>query len=157
MPSAPHGLPRGTRLRARHLGARVFADRRHGFALATTRDGATYPAASLDGGRTWRVDGPVFHVPAAQGPLAVDQAGVASRNLYFAWGAAEDTVVDVTADAGRHWRQVFLPATVVAVTANLGRPGGLTALVFGGRGGSLWIYRTADGRRWRLDGSLRPG
>ena len=47
---------------------RVFANRLIGFALTDIppRGGGTYPVATSDGGRTWRTDGPVLHVPAAQ-------------------------------------------------------------------------------------------
>jgi len=56
-------------------------------------------SASVDGGRTWRIDGPVFHVPPAQGPVAVSQAGAASSVTYFAWeDLGMNNVIDITID-----------------------------------------------------------
>jgi hypothetical protein len=162
VPSAPGGLRRGTRLPAAELGVRVFADGHHGFSLATVarREDGTYPAVTNDGGRIWRVAGPVLHIAAAQGALAVSEAGVAGPRFYFAWcrGAANQ-VVDVTTDAGRHWWQVFLPGSVLAVTGDGTPGGGVTAIVEGptpaanGGGASLWVYRTANGHRWKYRAS----
>jgi hypothetical protein len=143
-------------------GVRVFANRRVGFALSDIppQGGGTYPVATADGGRTWRTDGPVLHVPAAQGPLAVDQAGVVGPRIYFAWCGACNMVIDVTPDAGRHWWQVFMPGEVLAVLGGSRGRAGLTAIVAGptsapnGRGASFWVYRTADGHRWRYDYSI---
>jgi hypothetical protein len=158
--SAPGGLAYGAPLPKRDLGVRAFADGLHGFALTRglALAGATYPAASSDGGRSWHVDGPILHIPAAQGAVAVDEAGVEGAWFYYAWGGGATTVVDVATDRGKHWWQVFLPATVLSVTPDrteAGLGGGLTAIVAGpttetsGRGASLWIYHTADGRTWR--------
>ncbi len=58
----------GTPVPARELESRTYVDPRHGFALADYGQ-ATYPAASTDGGRTWRTSGPALVVHAAQAPL----------------------------------------------------------------------------------------
>jgi hypothetical protein len=161
-PSAPGGLRRGTAVSSAFIGIRVFADRRRGFAITDLphASGGTYPVATADGGRTWRTDGPVLHVPAAQGPLAVDQAGLAGRRIYFAWCGACNTVIDVTPDAGGHLWQTFMPGNVLAVLSDANARAGLTAIVAGpngapnGRGASLWVYQSADGRRWSYERSL---
>ncbi|MBV9422985.1 MAG: hypothetical protein JOZ98_08750 [Solirubrobacterales bacterium] len=151
------------RVPAKDLGVRVFADRLHGFALAFTPGGETFPADSGDGGRTWHVDGPVLHAPAAQGAAAVNQPGVAGPRFYFAWPAGFNTGLDVTTDAGASWWRASLPGWILSVTSNPTSTksfNGLTAIVGGptsdpnGRGASLWQYHTADGRRWRYLSSL---
>jgi hypothetical protein len=162
LPSAPHGLASGTILPQEDLGIRVFADRRHGFALAIRLAGGvqTYPVASSDGGQTWRVAGPILHVDAAQGAIAVATPGVQGPRFYYAWDDGYNSIVDVTTDAGRRWWQTFLPGAVLSVTPETGPGKGLIALVEGpttdpgGHGASLWDYRTTDGRHWRYMGSL---
>jgi hypothetical protein len=151
---------RGSVVRSSELGIRVFADDEHGYSLATTSRLVTYPARTVDGGRTWRIDGPVFHLPAAQGAVAVNEIGVASADTAFAWlGLETNTVVDVTSDGGRHWWQAFFPGEVLSVA---GIPGEVLANVRGSvavghtthRG--LWVYRTTTGRRWTYLGRI-PG
>jgi hypothetical protein len=147
----------------------VFADSRHGFALATTvrLGGQTYPAATTKGGRIWRVDGPIFHIPAAQGALGVGQPGLAGPHAYFAWGGGENSVIDMTVDGGRHWWRTFMPGTVLSVIAGqvseqIGAPDGQSATVLvegptadpSGRGASIWAYTTRDGHHWRYVYSL---
>jgi hypothetical protein len=84
----PHATPRGTVLADREIaGAPVFAGRLVGFALAF-RDGATYPARTLDGGRVWRIDGPQFHIDAADAPQAVGYVGVGGPRTFFAYGSS---------------------------------------------------------------------
>ena len=149
---------------SRVLGARVFADNRHGFALTTgfALRAATYPVATGDGGKDWHVAGPILHILAAQGAVAVTDPGIEGTRFYFAWGGSNN-VVDVTTDGGHRWWQVFLPGTVLSVTADqtdAGLGGGLTATVAGpttdpsARGASLWIYHTTDGRSWRYTSSF---
>jgi hypothetical protein len=153
----------GTRVSAGFKGIRVFANRRDGFAIADLPRGGngTYPIATTDGGKTWRTNGPVLHVPAAQAPLAVGQPGVLGTRIYFAWCGACNSVIDSTPDAGKHWWQAFMPGNVLAVLGNSDPRAGLMAVVQGptsgarARGAPLWVYLSADGRRWsyshRLD------
>lgn len=161
-PSAPGGLPFGSRVSAQDLaGAREFADSSYGFALTSDlklRGGGTYPAATNDGGRIWRIDGPILHINAAQGSIAVTEAGIEGRRFYYAWAGGANSVVDVTTDGGRHWWQAFLPGAVISITSDeneVALTGGLTAVVAGptpdssGRGTSLWTYHTTNGRDWR--------
>ena len=78
---------------------RVFANNSDGFALAGVGS-AQYPARSVDGGRTWRIDGPQVHIDAADGAEGVGFVGVAGPRTFFAYGSS---AVDVTTDGGRHW------------------------------------------------------
>ncbi len=160
--AAPGGLRPGTAVSAAFTGVRVFANRRIGFAITdipTAGDG-TYPVSTANGGRTWRTDGPVLHIPAAQGAIAVGQAGVAGPKIYFAWCGACNNVIDVTPDAGGHWWQAFMPGQVLTVLGAPSAQAGLTAVVEGptsaadGRGASLWVYRSSDGRRWTYSSSM---
>jgi hypothetical protein len=104
---------RGTLVRSSDLSVRVFVDARHGFALADLRNGETYPAATVDGGKRWRIDGPVFHIPAANGAAVVTQVGAVRPNSYFAFGGG--SVVDATTDAGHHWWVASLGENVLLV------------------------------------------
>lgn len=161
-PAASAGLRPGTAVRRDFTGVRVFATSRVGFAITDLprATGGTYPVVTLNGGRTWRIDGPVLHVPAAQGPLAVSQAAVLGPKIYFAWCGACNMVIDVTPDAGMHWWQTFMPGEVLAVVGGPDPRAGLMAIIEGptsasnGRGASVWVYSSTDGRRWTYEYSL---
>ena len=142
------GTPRpGTRVRSADLGTRVFADSRHGFALASIADGQ-FPAATADGGKTWRVNGPVLHENAAQAPLAVDEVGIANRHTYFAFGGGQ--VVDVTRDAGKHWFRAVLGDVVLGVAAPAdGRLIAFTQVAAGSDAPTLVYVSRDGGRHWR--------
>jgi hypothetical protein len=133
---------------------RVFANASVGFALAGVGD-AQYPARSLDGGRTWRIDGPQVHIDAVDGPEGVGYVGVAGPHTFFAYGSS---AVDVTTVGGRTWWQTFLGELVVAVVPGprdellayvqqqLGR--GLAAATrqyVSHDGGRHWVYSTSLG------------
>jgi hypothetical protein len=151
-------LPRGRVVPSSALGLRVFPDAKHGFALAD-RAGAQYPAATHDGGTTWRIDGPPLHVNAAQAPLVVTQVGAANRKTYFAWGGpGGGQSVDVTSDAGLHWYRALLGDQVTAVVT---APGGRlvafaqTAPASSGGAAGTWVYVSRNGgRSWHLSSSL---
>jgi hypothetical protein len=127
---------------------RVFANRRVAFALAGV-GGAQYPARSTDGGHTWRIDGPQFHVDAADGPEGVGYVGLAGPRTLFAYGSS---VVDASTDGGRTWWETFLGELVVAVVP--GERGGLVAYVQeqvsnDSNAAVTWQYVTHDGgRHW---------
>ena len=107
MRSSPLGpLKRGTVVGSRTVGTRVFTKSQHGFGLATERFGASYPAVTVNSGRTWRINGPVFHVPALQAPFAVTQVGALNARTYYAWGAQS---IDATSDGGKHWWRTLVP------------------------------------------------
>lgn len=134
---------------ARLFGLRAFTDAKHGFALADVGS-AQYPAATADGGRTWKTDGPALHLNAAQAPLAVIDIGAAGPRTVFAWGTGQ--VIDATNDGGRHWYRALFQGLPVAVTRN--PLGHLLAFVDASTGsnGVTWQYVSKDGgRSWRYD------
>jgi hypothetical protein len=149
-PDGPNSLRIGTRVGNRFAGLRVFADPRNGFALgAPPQDsGATYPIATVDGGRTWRTAGPLLHVPAAQGAVDVTEAGISGPHVWYAWGPGI-SVVDVTPDAGRHWWQAALPGMVLAVyAAQCNRLIALVQPFTERKHPPLWTYASRNGRNW---------
>jgi hypothetical protein len=131
------------------LGNRVFINRQHGFALAGIGQ-AQYPAASNDGGKTWRVSGPALHLDAAQAPLVVEQVGALSQRVYFAFGGE---AVDTTNDGGSRWWRAFLGGSVEAVVPSAGR---LLAFVLAPGGSpSTLVYASSDGgRHWHYQSHL---
>jgi hypothetical protein len=153
----PGSLRPGTVVRQRQLGRRVFADARHGFALASAQQ-AQYPAATVDGGKVWRIDGPPLHVNAAQAPLAVSQVGVRDAHTFFAWGGpGGGQVVDVTSDGGAHWWRTILGEVALAVVAT--ETGTLTAVSQSGSGSGAGVqtsvYVSSDGgRHWQAETGL---
>ena len=90
---------------------RVFANTSDGFALAN-HGSAQYPVRSVDGGRSWRIDGPQLHVDAADGAEGVGYVGLVGPRTFFAYGSS---VVDVTTNGGRTWWETYLGELVVAV------------------------------------------
>ena len=145
-------FPKGARVGKRFSGTRAFANSRDGFAIGTPPGdlGATYPIATADGGKTWRIAGPILHIPAAQGALAVDAAGMSSPHVWYAWSDG-NTVVDVTPDAGKHWWQAFLPGQVLTVYADQIQCNRLIALVqpfIQRKHPPLWTYASATGHHW---------
>lgn len=155
--SRPHAARVGTRVGVSTLfSSRVFfTDTADGFALAGGND-AQYPARTTNGGRTWRIDGPQFHIDAADGPEGVGYVGVASRRTLFAYGSS---VVDVTTNAGHTWYEAYLGELVVAVVP--GPHDELVAYVQQQRSNNhispvdTWQYVSKDGgRRWRYSTAL---
>lgn len=154
---SPFALIRpGAIVPAREVDSRTFADSQHGFGLVNVPDGQTYPAATVDGGKTWRVNGPVLHVPAADGAEGVGYTGVASPHSYFAYGSS---VVDVTTDGGKSWWETYLGELVLAVVAQHGRLLAVVQRQAATDSQSLrsvnWIYVSSDGgRHWQYDDLL---
>jgi BNR/Asp-box repeat len=143
-----HTLAPGTKVSgSKVFGQRVFVDASHGFALVDTGQ-AQYPAASTDGGKTWKTDGPALHLDAAQAPLAVVDIGAAGRNTVFAYGTGQ--VIDTTGDGGKHWyRALFTQGIPVAVVKD---PLGHLVAFVDGSGGATWQYVSKDGgKTWHLD------
>ncbi len=159
--SGAHPLHLGTLVRSGFSGTRVFANRRDGFALGclTGSEGCPwYPLATTDGGKIWRIAGPIVNVPAAQGPSNVAQAGVVSSRIWFMC-CALNSVVDVTPDAGKHWWVAYLPDEVLNIFAGNSRQARLIAVVRPSATDHshqrLWIYVSSQGRRWTYDPSLK--
>jgi photosystem II stability/assembly factor-like uncharacterized protein len=83
-------------------GQEVFVDHLHGYGLAFIQS-QTYPVTTADGGTTWRVDGPIFYVAAADADEYVDQISAPSPQTVLVWGPNSANVVDVTTDGGDSW------------------------------------------------------
>jgi len=151
----PYAAAVGTLVPGSGVGLRVFANATVGFSMAGVSS-AQYPVRTLDGGRTWRVDGPQFHVDAADAPEAVGYVGLIDARTYYAWGSSVD---DVTTDGGRSWWETFVGGTVVAVVP--GSKGDLLAYVQTEVVNSnpnrvvTWQYVSRDGgRHWRYTTTL---
>ena len=147
----PHTLAPGSTVSASKIfGNRVFTDAKHGFALVQS-GAAQYPAATTDGGKTWKRNGPALHLDAAQAPLAVIYIGAASQKTIFAWGTGQ--VIDTTSDGGKHWYRALFQGLPVAVVKN--PQGHLVAFVDGSGNGSgttsLQYVSKTGGKTWRLD------
>jgi hypothetical protein len=144
----------GTKVGSRGLGQRVFVNAKDGFALGAVGQ-AQYPAASTDGGATWKTTGPALHVNAAQAPLSVTHVGAAGRRTYYYFGSGQ--VVDATGDGGKHWWRAFLGDVVLAVVP--GPSGELVAIaqkaLGTGNTAATWVYVSKDGGKvWRYDSAL---
>jgi hypothetical protein len=164
-PPAQGGFVPGARVATGFSAIRVFANAQDGFAVADLAQKGlggpgTYPLRTSDGGRTWRTAGPVLHIPAAQGAIAVSQPGMVGPRILFAWCGACNSVIDTSSDAGRHWWQTFMPGQVLSVLGGASARNGLEAVVEGpttdprGRGASQWVYFSTDGRRWEYRYSM---
>lgn len=131
---------------------RVFVNKRQGFSLAVDR-GDSYPVTTNDGGREWKVSGPVFMTAAADAPAAVSLVGAAQPHTYFAFGGG-GSVVDFSTDGGRHWWDAYLGDDVLSVVPG-SKAHHLIAVVqdFLGSGTSsveTVVYVSTDGgRHWR--------
>jgi hypothetical protein len=149
----------GTRIAQTGLSTRVFADATHGFALFTSAGGETFPAATADAGRGWRIAGPALHAPAAQGPLAVSRVAIDGPRTFIAFG--DGSVVDITTDGGRHWWRAGLGDEVSAVVAAGGELIAFAQESIPTQQQQLravtWVYRSTDGGRLcRADDLLAP-
>jgi hypothetical protein len=149
----PRGtLAPGASVSQADLGQRVFTDAEHGFALASAGQ-AQYPAATTDGGKTWKTDGPALHVDAAQAPFSVVDIGVAGLKTVFAYGSGQ--VIDTTGNGGKKWYRALFDGLVMAVVR--GSQGHLVAFIDGstsssGSGGVTSQYVSKNGgRSWHLD------
>jgi hypothetical protein len=139
----------GTSVRSTDLGVRVFVNSGRGFALANI-SGVTYPAASLDGGTTWQVVGPQFHIPATNAPAVVTQVGARSPRTYFAWGGPDGgSTVDVSTDGGKHWWVAYIGGVLMSVVAS--HDGRLIAVAQASSGtarkAANWVFVSKDGGR----------
>jgi hypothetical protein len=152
----PNGtLAPGSSVASSSLGQRVFLNTSRGFALADV-GGAQYPAASVNGGRTWKTNGPALHLNAAQAPLVVVDVGALNAHTFYAFGGGQ--VVDVTSDGGATWWRAILGDVVLAVVPQV-VGGGLVAVAQNATGGgsnaTTVVYVSTDGgRHWKLNKKL---
>ena len=143
---APTFLQPGHAVSSSVLGVRVFVNGKDGVALNTglSLKGVTYPVATVNGGKTWRIDGPELHVPAANGPDVVTQVGAGGSATYFAYGGpAGANPVDVSADAGKYWYRAYLEGQVSAVVYSYGTLFAFTNApdpYVSSDGGKVWRY-----------------
>jgi hypothetical protein len=146
-------LAPGTTVSASKIfGNRVFTGAQRGFALVNTGE-AQYPATTVNGGKTWKTDGPALHLNAAQAPLAVIYIGAAGPKTIFAWGTGQ--VIDTTSDGGQHWYRALFFGLPVAVVRN--PQGHLVAFVDGETSSSkssLQYVSKNGGKTWRLDNTI---
>jgi hypothetical protein len=150
----PNTLRPGHVVRSSTLGHRAFVDNTHGFALANVSN-AQYPAATVNGGRTWRVNGPALHLNAAQAPLVVCEVGALNRRNYWAEGCGGQ-VVDTTNDGGKHWWRSLFEGGVLSVVSSGGR---LLVLLEsftpGTASATIQVYVSTDkGRNWQFESGL---
>ena len=76
-PFVPSSEPAGTAVPGHDVTASVSDNSKLKFGLATFPSSTqTYPAISTNGGTSWKVDGPLFHVDALQGASVVASSGV---------------------------------------------------------------------------------
>lgn len=114
----PTFKPAGTVVSSSILGVRVFVNAKDGIALNTgvSLNGVTYPVATVNGGKTWRIAGPELHVPALNAPNVVTQVGAARPGMYFIYGGpGGGNSVVVSTNAGKRWWRAYLGGVVYAV------------------------------------------
>jgi hypothetical protein len=70
----------------------------------------TYPVITTNGGQSWSIDGPIFHIDAADAPAVVDQIGNALTETVFVWGDSGHVVVST--DGGEHWWSSYFDAAL---------------------------------------------
>jgi len=143
---------RGSLVHSSQLGIRSFVNAKNGFAGASVGQ-AQYPANTTDGGKTWRIDGPHFHVNAANAPNVFTRTDVAGRSTYFAYaGPGGGMMVVVSSDAGKHWWRTYLPGVPLTVEPSFtsGRLALVTIVEYGP--GQFWAYLSTDGgRHWHYN------
>jgi len=153
----PNPLPIGTLVPKTAVAVTAVDNHRLRFGLATypTPPDTTYPAISTDGGSSWRIDGPLFHVAAAQGASVITNVGpLGARGAYF-WGRGGN-VVWVTTDGGSHWWSTGFSYGVDTVTATHGvlRAAALGDQVKSGEFETFLYVSKDSGRTWKFRGRL---
>jgi hypothetical protein len=135
------------------VGDRVFVGARNGFGLAGLND-AQYPAATTDGGKTWRIDGPVLHVNAANAPNVVGEVGAAAPATYFAYGGpGGGNSVAVTTNDGKAWWRAYLPGTPLAVVIDHTSGHAVLVALLGPAPPFLAYVSPDGGHHWNYDKS----
>ena len=118
------------------------------YGLADERDfgSVNYPAISRDGGRSWTIDGPVFHIAAADGAAGVNTVTAVSATTAYAYGGGGN-YIRFTTDGGRQWWGAFFEDSVDGVS--FGR-GIMSATLFTEGPTEPTYISHDDGRTWRL-------
>jgi len=162
LPPTPSSLPNGQPVGVIVPRADVVATAADGhgilFGLSVYRDlrEATYPALSTDGGATWRIDGPLFYVAAADGPAFTSRVGALGAHGAYFWGQGGNAV-KVTLDEGLHWWIAGFGTGVYQVSASHGT---LRTIALGNQVSctdfQAFLYVSTDsGRIWTLHGQRR--
>jgi hypothetical protein len=127
-----------------------FVNSQDGVSMGTGRSlgGVTYPIATVNGGKTWQIDGPELHVQAANAPNVVTQVGAASPATYFIYGGLlGGNSVNVTTNGGKQWYRAYLAGVVGAVVATTSEDlyafTGQAGAYFSNDGGKVWHYTTS--------------
>ncbi len=127
-PFVPSSEPAGTAVPGHDITASVSDNGKLKFGLATFPGSTqTYPAISTNGGTSWKVDGPLFHVDALQGASIVASSGVLPPHGAYFWARAGN-LIWITYDEGGHWWNVVFGAGVDDLSS---RHGTFEAVVFG--------------------------
>lgn len=143
----------GTVVPSSTLGERVFVNNADGFALTAT-DQAQLPAATTNGGTTWKIVGPALHVDAAQAPLVVSFIGAANVHTLYAYGGGQ--AVDVSTNGGKTWYRALFPGLSESVAPNF--QGHLVAYEQLQPGSPIEQYVSKNGgRSWTLTTALFGG
>lgn len=110
-----------------------------------------YPAITHDSGHTWSIDGPIFHIAAADGAAAVSTIASVSATTAYSWGGGGH-YIRFTTDGGRQWWGAFFEDSVDRVSFG---NGSITATLYS-EGSNEPTYVSGDGgRNWRLQ-SQKP-
>lgn len=134
----------------------AFVGAAQGYALADVNS-QTYPAVTLDGGHTWRINGPMLYRAAADAGQVVSEIGAAPPDTVFIWGSGN--VIDFSPDGGMNWCEANMGGSVLSMGASsassvwaiLGSPP-----VTGQSSGPTTTYISDDGgRTWVLSRSPR--
>jgi hypothetical protein len=144
--------PAGTAVPGHDVTASVSDSSKLKFGLATFPSSTqTYPTISTNGGTTWRVDGPLFHVDALQGASMVASSGILPPHGAYFWGRAGN-LIWTTYDEGAHWWTAAFSAGVEDLSS---RNGTFEAVVFGAQVRATALQRflyvsTNSGKTWKL-------
>lgn len=157
VPAVPNVQPVGAAVPSNEVTA-IVSDGggvRFGLAFLHIGPGETYPALSADSGVTWHVDGPLFHVNAAQASLVVGSTGTIELHGAYFWGQGGN-IIWMTYDEGAHWWTLEFANSVDRVSA---KKGVLDAVVLGDqvKGGEFqgFLFVSTDsGRTWRFHREL---
>jgi hypothetical protein len=144
--------PAGTAVPGHDVTRSVSDNAKLKFCLATFPSTTqTYPAVSTNGGTTWKVDGPLFHVDALQGASVATSSGVLPSHGAYFWGRGGN-LIWITYDEGAHWWTAVFGAGVDDLSS---RHGTLEAVVCGAQVRTTALQRflyvsTDSGRTWRV-------